>query len=109
MVIVKSHSRDVLRRFSILTLLFYSSNSWSFQLELKIKLQNRNSRGSIHRHVTVTLCAHMVIRMAVHDKLAQLVMDSCQAFVDGLRGDQQQVGNALKRHCIIVEAVVAAN
>ena len=47
--------------------------------------------------------------MAVHDKLAQLVMDSCQAFVDGLRGDQQQVGNALKRHCIIVEAQIRAS
>ena len=51
----------------------------------------------------------MVIRTAVHDKLAQLVMDSCQAFVDGLRGDQQQVGNALKRHCIIVEAQIRAS
>ena len=47
--------------------------------------------------------------MAVHDELAQLVMDSCQAFVDGLRGDQQQVGNALKRHRIIVEAQIRAS
>lgn len=52
------------------------------------------------------LSTHMVIRMAVHDKLAQLVMDSYQAFVDGLRGDQQQVGNALKCHRIIVEAQI---
>ena len=55
------------------------------------------------------LSTHMVIRMAVHDKLAQLVMDSCQAFVDGLRGDQQQVGNALKCHRIIVEAQIRAS